>query len=624
MDDYSVASSQELVATDYTRNPDGTFTFTLDDGRRVTAAGPAAEQRARELDAAMPRRTRTPAEIAREQEEARRRAIVGGGNASKVADALANYTPPEPPRVPEGAEWVLDPSRASLASFDFRPVEQQPRWKQDEQRARSARMSGLLGGAASDTLEALGVRRPLAPRGEQAPADAQPEPMAPGRFAGEGTPTQAPQRPAVVVLPGGELLAGRTTQHGPGLTGEQQEQLAELSVDRRLAMQQMADAERLAQTGRTRAAVLEQQNYVAEDRRLREAEAARIAREESAIEEARQAEQRASEYVVNPRRFWSNMGGWEKALAVLASGLGGALAVRDPQGRNRFAEALERVIADDVAAQREELAALERDARAKGDYARAVQLANDRARLSDAELFEHRLRSLSAYAQRIAAETQDPIIAARARMADLDIQELLTERMISADQERRGTEVRQYQNVPTQVVQVGGQDPSLPDYSPKELDAQARDYAQRLESRGIVEGAAALDDVDQMLLRYDPDESIPGLGLIKEYVPRWLLTEEGKLNRQRVSRLMDAYRVAVTGAGASNEELKRIEDSFRGAKTPAELRQAVRLSRDILNKRQRTLAAAYDPRAIEIAESRGAYRPPTAPSSLRRGAIGGQ
>ena len=442
----------------------------------------------------------------------------------------------------------------------------------------------------------------------------------PGRFAGEGAPTQAQQRPSVVVLPGGEVLAGRTTQHGPGLTGEQQEQLAELSVDRRLAMQQMADAERLAQTGRTRAAVLEQQNYVAEDRRLREAEAARIAREESAIEEARQAEQRASEYVVNPRRFWSNMGGWEKALAVLASGIGGALAVRDPQGRNRFAEALDRVIADDVAAQREELAALERDARAKGDYARAVQLANDRARLSDAALFEHRLRSLSAYAQRIAAETQDPIIAARARMADLEIQEKLVELLIASDQQQRGTETRVYKNVPARAVRTDG----LPTYSPKEIDSQARDYAKTLESRGIVEAAAALDDVEQMLLRYDPDESIPGLGPIKESVPRWLLTEEGKLNRQRVSRLMDAYRVAVTGAGASNEEIKRIEDSFRGAKTPAELRQAVRLSRDILNKRQRTLASAYDPRAVQLAEQRGAYRPPNPPPSLRRGAVGGQ
>lgn len=612
------------MATGYTRNPDGTFTFDLPDGRRITATGRAAEQRAAELDAARPRQPRTPAEIAREEEEARRRAIVGGGNASKVADALANYMPPEPPRVPEGAEWALDPSRAGSASFDFRPVEQQPRWKQDEQRARSARMSGLLGGAASDTLEALGVRRPLAPRGEQAPAGAQPEPMAAGRFAGEGAPTQAPQRPSVVVLPGGEMLAGRTTQHGPGLTGEQQEQLTDLSIDRRLAAQELADAERAAEAGQTRAAVLEQQNYVARDRQMREAEAARLAREEQALEASRQADEAAGEYTVNPSRFWSSMTGWQRGLAVLGQALGGALATRSRDGRNHFAETLDRIIAEDVEAQREELAALERQARARRDHVTATQLAHDRERLSDASLFEHRLRSLSAYAKRVEAETADPIIAARAKMVDLDIQELLTERMISADQERRGTEVRQYQNVPTQVVQVGGQDPGLPEYSPKELDAQAKDYAKTLESRGIVEEAAALDDVDRMIMRYDPDESIPGLGIIKDHVPSWLLSKEGKLNRQRVNRVMLAYQKALTGAAASEAEIDRIRESFLGAKTPAELRASIRQARHVLTERQRTLASGYDPRAIEIAEGRGAYRPPTAPSSLRRGAIGGQ
>lgn len=559
------------MATGYTQNPDGTYTFELPDGTRITATGRAAEQRARELDAMRG----APAPIVDEAAQAR----LAAGLGTRAAGAIVQAFNPPPREEPLPADWAsrVDWSRSSLA----------PRQ----------------------------TTQPTAPPAPQFEA---------GRFAGDGAPAQAPPRPSVVVLPGGEMLAGRTTQHGPGLTPEQQDLLAEQTIDRRLATQELSDAERAAQAGRTRAAVLEQQNYVREDARMREAEAARLAREEQALEASRQADEAAGDYVVNPSRFWSSASGWTKALAVLGSAVGGALATRSRDGRNHFAEALERLVAEDVEAQKEELAALERQARARRDHVTATQLANDRARLSDASLFEHRLQSASAWLRRIEAETQDPIITARARMADLDVQELLANRMIGADQERRGTEVRQYQNVPTQVVAVGGQDPSLPDYSPKELDAQARDYAQRLESRGIVEGAAALDDVDQMLLRYDPDESIPGLGLIKEHVPRWLLTEEGKLNRQRVSRLMDAYRVAVTGAGASNEELKRIEDSFRGAKTPAELRQAVRLSRDILTKRQRTLASGYDPRAIEIAEGRGAYRPPTAPSSLRRGAIGGQ
>lgn len=546
-----------MSAIGYVTNQDGSYTFEMPDGRKVTAAGPVAAQTALDLDNRM----------------------TGKG----------------------GGLWN-----------EFK------------------RGFGALGGVRQTSpFEQEGI-------GEAAKEAKQPEPQPPVQEPPQGVPGRYPtpnfnppqQPPRVFIQKGGEMMAGRTTQHGPGLTPEDEEQLAGLGIDQRLATQELADAERAAQAGQNRVAALTHQNYVKREKDLREAEAARTAREEAALAESKAADDALGDYTIKPDRFWSSRSGWQKGVALLGGMLGGSLAARSSSGRNHFSEKLDEMVEEDIYAQKEELASLERKARAKKDYVAATQLANDRARLSENEMWEQRLKTLSAYAKRVEMETQDPIIAARAKLVDLDIQQKLAERFIAEKQAQRGTETRQYVNIPDRAVVIGGTGQPGPldeaDYSSPEVDKWVHTLSKDLDK--LPQAEAELSSVDQMLKQYEGQGDIPGLGVMKEWIgensvaSQALLSEEGRLNQGKVQRMVNAYLKATSGSAVSKEEEQRVVQGLRGAKTVAELRAAVFEATNSLARLRQSIEAGVPKVAVRKYKQRGAYDPALSdPQGIRRG-----
>lgn len=549
----------------YVRNPDGSYSITLPDGRSVVATGPEAERYVRTRSAA----PAAPAPVANPPPEPRPRLAFGDLPFAQYAEA--------------GPPQIAPEARAGFAG------------------------AGVL---------------PPAPPVEEPP---------PVRYGEadhfyEGPPPQAPPPgpSGYVVIPGGEQLAGRTTQHGPGLTAAQQEQIIDLEIDRRVATQEAADAERAAQAEQARVAGLGHQAYEEEGERLRAAEAERLARESTALEASREASEATGDYAINPSRYWSNLNGWQKGVALIGGMIGGLFASRSRDGRNLFGERLDRLVAEDIATQQEELAALERAALARRDHLAATQIANDRERLSEGDAFTHRLRTLSAMAQQVEAESQDPIMAARAREADIAIQERLSDRLIGEDQAVRGTETRQYAHVPTQVVGLGGGAPTQGDdvYSEKELDKWTHTFSKDIAKTS--EAEAKMEEVRGMLRRH-PD-SIPGIGLVKERVgqnpvaARALLTEQGRINQGTVERFVLAYQHAVSGSQVSDAEMVRITNAMRGARTRAELAAAVREAEQSLSRARRGYEAGVPRAAVDRYYERGGYRPSGNHATMRRGA----
>jgi hypothetical protein len=69
------------------------------------------------------------------------------------------------------------------------------------------------------------------------------------------------------------------------------------------------------------------------------------------------------------------------------------------------------------------------------------------------------------------------------------------------------------------------------------------------------------------------------------------LNPEERVGRMEWNRLFDAYKVAVTGAGAGKEEIESLRNSFSGANTPEEQAAAIRLADAQLTDREDRIRA---------------------------------
>lgn len=588
------------MSTGYVMNADGSYTFMLPGGKQIIATGVEAQKKAAELDA---------------RGQSRGLASFEPQSENMSIQPPVEFGPPPPP-----------PNQSTNPTLTLRMIPnlfiQPPIITKSGERIDQTRLNRppaddfkLDPNKKSHTLFDL--------------KPAQEEKLDPSMFAGNGAAGGAepgrrvlpnynvPQQARVFVQPGGEQLAARTTQHGPGLTPEDEEQLAEFSIDQRLATQELADAERAALAGQNRVSALTHQNYLKRERDLREAEAARTAREEAALAESKAADDALGDYTIKPDRFWSSRNGWQKGVALLGGVLGGTFAARSASGRNHFAEKLDEMVEEDIYAQKEELASLERKARAKKDYVTATQLANDRARLSENEMWEQRLKTLSAYAQRVEMETQDPIIAARAKLVDLDIQQKLAERFIAEEQTQRGTETRQYVNVPDRAVVIGGSQAGT-DYEPegKDLEKSVNDYVKQSES--IAEARAAASSLTKALELEQEDAS--GLGYVAGELPGFTVGIRGRANRQLVEDFIATTARAMFGANMTEQEFERHRKRVIGNGSEEHLRRSVAEVNKQVQERERHIQSGYHPRVIELAKRRGATAARPIHPSAREGA----
>lgn len=163
--------------------------------------------------------------------------------------------------------------------------------------------------------------------------------------------------------------------------------------------------------------------------------------------------------------------------------------------------------------------------------------------------------------------------------------------------------------------------------SGEDIQKQAQHLGDKLADPALAQGRAAVENAKMRLDKAGAGEGLPGVGLgadLREklagrptgamaFVPSaWLANKVAGLNdEERVSRgdwekIKLAYRKQITGSGGSEAEMRQIEQSFEGAKTPAEQRKAIEEADAFFKQIEMNQRSAVDPRANALVESRKA------------------
>lgn len=99
-----------------------------------------------------------------------------------------------------------------------------------------------------------------------------------------------------------------------------------------------------------------------------------------------------------------------------------------------------------------------------------------------------------------------------------------------------------------------------------QLEEATQDISKREVAAGIPARQQALSRLSAVLNTREPGEENPaGVGVIKQYVPSILLSEQGRVNRQEITRGINDYIHNVTGATATPQEMDRLMAAYEGA-----------------------------------------------------------
>lgn len=139
------------------------------------------------------------------------------------------------------------------------------------------------------------------------------------------------------------------------------------------------------------------------------------------------------------------------------------------------------------------------------------------------------------------------------------------------------------------------------------LEKRTQGYGEKVGKPEFVEAANALAGLKAQLPA-DQNQGIPGLTPGAEFRDKWLgttafgsptptwlggLSDQERVNRQDWNQFFDKYRVAVTGAGAGEKELAMLKQSFQGARTPAEQRNAIARADALLQRLEANASGTF-------------------------------
>lgn len=334
---------------------------------------------------------------------------------------------------------------------------------------------------------------------------------------------------------------------------------------------------------------------------------------------------------LDPNRFMRNASTGDQMSFILGGVLGGIMQANQG-GENQFMRTLNGLIDRDIMAQQEDYSRGKDQLAARNTiYGQMVQATGD-ARLAAMQVRQGQLEAAKMDLEATASQYAAPEIRQRAEVAASAIDKELAATHMAFDQ--HGLQVAQQQANAVAAARAAQQRAAVEALEKaaklelerrrvavdeKKADNEAgkkqnEDLERRVEGYGKLIGekertntAQAIADLKRALPA-DQSEGLPGLGLGAEakrnIIPglalvapkmadRIAFSDEEKINRQNWNRLKDSYRVAVTGAGAGPEELKRLEASFEGASTPAEQRNAVRQVEELLSRSERNARGTY-------------------------------
>jgi hypothetical protein len=353
---------------------------------------------------------------------------------------------------------------------------------------------------------------------------------------------------------------------------------------------------------------------------------------------------------IRPPEILQGAGG---VMAVLGGAVGGLYMGINRLSSNPFIDNLNRTIDREIATQEKNLATQKESiAERKG------VLADMRATYKDAALARLQARNIyfeaakeqlasdaATYDSQAIQSRADQAIAAISReQTKLDIDQAIkkaaaAQAAAAAAEHRRQVDFEnrlKLQEMQNKTITANAQAAKDFRAGGEKAQEQSQTLAKELSDPKLVEARRTIDDIKSKVMRaqgpngeaaYDNTTRIPGTGrsadtredlfpgekpgIAAGFIPGYgvahsvgKLSPEERIGRQEWNRLFDAYRVAVTGAGASVEELDRLKASFQGANTPAEQQAAIRLADASLVDRESRIKAgvpnevarAYDAR----------------------------
>lgn len=400
-----------------------------------------------------------------------------------------------------------------------------------------------------------------------------------------------------------------------------------------------------------------------DDQAIQQLEAANAAKhfEDYSAETQRQIDDVRAKRI-EPNRAYADTG--NAVLAAIGGALGGLYQGLNKMTSNPFIDQMNKNIDRDIAAQEADLRTQK-----EGIAERKGLLAEMRATYKDKALADLQARNLyyEGAKEELAAQAaqyDSPAIQSRAdqaisaisrEQAKLDINEAIrkaaaAQAAATAAEHRRQVDFEnalKLQHAQNETLTAGAQAAKDLRAGNEKTDEQTAHLGAELSKPELVEAKKTIDDLKKKLInpqtgQIDGTRGIPGVGpgadARERLAPRptgisalrpddWIanaaagLNDEERVGRLEWKRLAFAYRHAVTGAGGSDEEAKKIDDAFSGANTPAEQAAAVRIADAALAERESRIRAGAPREAVQKYDARLNAEREGRPQPVRREAV---
>lgn len=137
-----------------------------------------------------------------------------------------------------------------------------------------------------------------------------------------------------------------------------------------------------------------------------------------------------------------------------------------------------------------------------------------------------------------------------------------------------------------------------------------KDYSEAVNKSGYPAMKQRISEIKELI----PESgSVPGFGGIKNSMPEFLLSPEGRQLRQRFQDLFNIVLKERSGAAVTVDEMERLKKAFGAGtlQTADQLREGLRSLESGLDASFQNTYGGYDPRVKQLYQKQGGYAPAT-------------
>lgn len=198
-------------------------------------------------------------------------------------------------------------------------------------------------------------------------------------------------------------------------------------------------------------------------------------------------------------------------------------------------------------------------------------------------------------APRLGLSVPDGLSAGQLKRAGIDVDSMLSK---LHNMELLASSKEQAKDIREQSLELRKQE---------KLDKDVGKISDKLEKHGIPKAVATLKEVDSLMEGIDSDKKdLPGFGLLGGLTPDFATSTEGQKLRQAVQRLANIELKDRSGAAVTDQEYARFKKEFGSGtwKTEAQLRNGLRMYRDVLDRVTREVQAGSPKAALAEYQTR--------------------